>query len=182
MSNGTVDVEKSQKFNLKLKPRIKKLWLKWLRSRRYRQQHGQLCGDNVNGSPARCCLGILCDVYGREHDIPGQSWWKKDYDYSYNPIFKPCPGKDTNNFDDPQTYVLPQGVAHWAGLKGRGFQNPRIPIKVARKHCEPVMNTMSYDTADKVFNKIGIRSIEIADLNDAGVPFHILADIIEEVL
>lgn len=40
--------------------KIKKLWLKALRSGRYRQGRGQL----VNSRNEYCCLGVLCKVVG----------------------------------------------------------------------------------------------------------------------
>lgn len=64
----------------KMNPRIKKLWLKALRSGKYKQGQGQLkCGDKF------CCLGVLCDLHSKE---TGEEWLGNTYKEASN--FPPC--------------------------------------------------------------------------------------------
>lgn len=44
-----------------MKPELKKEWLKWLRSGRYKKGIGYLC-EQVDGEDLYCCLGVLCDI------------------------------------------------------------------------------------------------------------------------
>lgn len=93
-----------------MKARIKKLWIKALRSGKYEQGKGAL---RVND--AFCCLGVLCDLHAHAF----KKRWKKDSadgDYSYD-------GDDS---------VLPKSVQQWAGiddadpvLLGRGANKQR---------------------------------------------------------
>ena len=63
----------------KMKPAVKKLWLKALRSGKYLQTRGGLRGNAVQdykGNPVDaetgvgyCCLGVLQDLYAQEHNV-----------------------------------------------------------------------------------------------------------------
>ena len=85
--------------------KIKKLWLKGLRSEKYKQGKEALRKKNNY-----CCLGVLCDIYRKENKVR----WKK--------------------FDDADGYyslfndgaVLPSKVRIWSGLK---HSNPKILLK-----------------------------------------------------
>lgn len=74
--------------------RIKKLWLKALRSRAYKQGRGMLrIGDRF------CCLGVLCDLRAKETGVG----WRRA-------------GKRGAFTHSEALMVLPRVVRKWAGL------------------------------------------------------------------
>lgn len=76
--------------------RIKKKWLKALRSGEYTQTRGVLHNDN-----GFCCLGVLCDIYAKEKKI---DWKRKDSFYLLE--------------DSPEYWTgLSKKVMLWADLK-----------------------------------------------------------------
>ena len=79
--------------------RVKKLWLKALRSGKFKQAQHTLREGRKNQF---CCLGILCEVHNQT--VGGQ--WKANGDY----------------FDTAG--VLPEEVMEWAKLKN---DNPVVP-------------------------------------------------------
>lgn len=50
----------------KMKPSVKRRWVKALRSGKYKQSDGQLCYTENDGSKSYCCLGVLCDIYNKD--------------------------------------------------------------------------------------------------------------------
>jgi hypothetical protein len=46
---------------------VMKKWVKALRSGKYRKNTGQLCKVAKNGNKSWCCLGVLTDLYNKEH-------------------------------------------------------------------------------------------------------------------
>lgn len=88
--------------------RIKQKWLDALRSGDYEQGKFWLrCGNKEDSN--FCCLGVLCDIYSREHD----EQWKFP--------------EDSKNFDateyaaeafsfEGESELLPNSVAEWAGF------------------------------------------------------------------
>lgn len=69
---------------------IKKRWVAALRSGKYKQNVGTL----KSTSGKYCCLGVLCELYSKEHEVPWQA--------------RQC--------FMGQLDVLPFAVAEWAGL------------------------------------------------------------------
>jgi hypothetical protein len=82
-----------------MKARIKKLWVKALRSGKYKQTQHTLRDGRKN---AYCCLGVLCEVHNQT--VGGR--WKSNGDYY-----------DTAG-------ILPVEVMEWAGLYD---DNPVVP-------------------------------------------------------
>ena len=78
-----------------MKADVKKLWLKALRSGKYRQGRDRL-RTKTNGY---CCLGVLCDVY-RKTTKTGK-WVQTDQLWNF----------------EGRSGVLPYKVRRWAGLK-----------------------------------------------------------------
>jgi hypothetical protein len=74
---------------------IGKKWINSLRSGEYEQGMGAL---RINDK--YCCLGVLCDLYSKEHNVP----WKKDIEEGVY-LFNKC------------TAYLPKKVKTWAGMK-----------------------------------------------------------------
>lgn len=76
-----------------MNPQIKERWLKALRSGEYKQGKGQLkCGDEF------CCLGVLSDIYAKEHGI---EW------IDTHPL-------RSDKFLSENAAVLPDQVSNWA--------------------------------------------------------------------
>ncbi len=72
--------------------KIMKKWVKALRSGKYRKTTGNLCKVAENGNKSWCCLGVLTDLYNKEH--------KQD------PIEIEAEDED-----------LPYSVEEWSGMK-----------------------------------------------------------------
>jgi hypothetical protein len=79
--------------------RIKQKWIDALLSGEYQQTRQQLFdGDGY------CCLGVLCDLYRKEH---------KEHEWSHT--FSEFEQKDKWEFLD-QSETLPNDVIFWSGL------------------------------------------------------------------
>lgn len=92
--------------------KIKRLFVKALRSGEYQQGLHQLKKETLDGKEQFCCLGVLCDLYIQSDKGKRKSArWKE------------------NNFFSIDTFnavgVLPEEVAKWAGL-GKAFENGDI--------------------------------------------------------
>lgn len=87
---------------------VKKKWLAALRSGKYHQGQ-KLLKQVQNKKPLYCCLGVLCDLYSKEHKN----------------VWKPATKLDPANSESyiGEYFVLPEKVMEWAGLKQR---NPII--------------------------------------------------------
>ena len=75
---------------------VKQKWLSALRSGDYQQTRSYL--RNEDGF---CCLGVLCDLYGKEHNV---EWNLANSGINYE--FQ----------DEPE--CLPPSVVEWAGVVG----------------------------------------------------------------
>lgn len=73
--------------------RIKKLWIKALRSGKYKQGEGYL--KSTDRIKRFCCLGVLCEVY---RETEGKGRWRGHY------------------FGSQRTNVLPTTVRKWAAI------------------------------------------------------------------
>lgn len=79
-----------------MKPEIKQRWIEALRSGEYKQGTTYLRQDN-----SYCCLGVLCDLYNKDH-----------YETCWEPVTKGC---DVYAIDGSGC-VLPSAVEQWSGL------------------------------------------------------------------
>jgi len=91
--------------------KIKKLWLKALRSGKYKQGRGQL----KTHENKFCCLGVLCDIHSKQTK---RKW--DDINYYLN-----------------QDYILPHTVIKWAGLDNN---NPMVKDRNAKQYCLSAFN------------------------------------------
>lgn len=100
--------------NVRMKPEIKELWLKALRSGDYKKGRTQLRNIADNSF---CCLGVLCDLYDNSKWVMHEG--TKDYAYQLKP--NPPGGEDYR-----QTAGLSSEVIDWSGVNsGLGyFQEP----------------------------------------------------------
>lgn len=144
-----------------MNPEIKTAWTGRLRSGEIQQGCSYLgMGD------ARCCLGVLCDLAAAAETIeasqgrydPEQNWT--------NPLLW-----DYGQVDDEET--LPQAVQDWAGL------NESNPLVQVPDEFIPQLT----DSARRLLGLGGVTNgITLAQLNDSGVPFGLIADIIDATL
>lgn len=144
-----------------MKPEIKKLWVKALRSGEYTQGLQQLVNNN-----RFCCLGVLCDLArkagvvelkaGQDHmDVPRLFYGTPE---EHSIPFKP------NTEAGAKYEVLPKSVMEWAGLD---VNNPDLNIQ----------------DDDEDWRNNGHYPIQIAELNDElGYGFNRLANLIEKQL
>lgn len=81
---------------------VKEKWVKALRSGEYHQGFTQLRVEN-----SYCCLGVLCDLYGKEHHVA----WDRVTGFLF------------------EKYYLPEKVKKWAGLQNE-LPNSNYPGNV----------------------------------------------------
>lgn len=146
-------------YNLpKLDPEKKALWLRALRSEEYKQGREQLRapGDKF------CCLGVACEEFRK--DTGRGEWQEEDGQYRGDYTFV----INAEN-DDKSWSSLPVSVVEWFGLP--------VPS-----------NTPDLTLADavalsdlRVIGKDG-RPVPLSNLNDEGMSFAEIADLIERDL
>ena len=85
-----------------MNPQIKQKWVSALRSGDYQQTQNRLRKED-----GFCCLGVLCDLYGKKHNV---EWELVDDDGTYY------------KFQDKKG-ILPLSVIEWAGVED---DNPEI--------------------------------------------------------
>jgi len=78
-----------------MNPQIKQKWVSALRSGDYQQGRSYLRTDN-----GFCCLGVLCDLYGKENNV---EWNLANNGHNYK-------------FQDKESH-LPPSVVGWAGVE-----------------------------------------------------------------
>ena len=169
--------------HLKLRPSVKKRWLKALRSGEYPQCREAMRYES-NEPTAYCCLGVLTDIYVSEQD---------EYGWNFHPEL----------LQDGDEELPSTDVIKWAFTEGSyedidvdvvgcQFQDKAWEVSptetVASKHKERFDNiekrTGSYFSSEEakeqeVKNKtVNIRTLY--GLNDLGFDFDQIADIIEE--
>lgn len=102
-----------------MKKSIKTLWLKALRSKKYKQGRGALHRVTTDGGDEFCCLGVLCDLYSKDQDI---SWTKVEY-------------SNTRKIGSSSNY-LPPKVRKWAGLPDKSTsQDPCVRVDIRNSKC-----------------------------------------------
>lgn len=138
---------------------IKEKWVNALRSGEYPQIQG-----NLRSPDGYCCLGVLCDLYAKEHSV---EWTRMDYDNNNDVIDIPESQFSSWQFGDffedcyyfeSEEGVLPKVVSKWAGLSNNG--NPELQVPLDESYEETTKSLM--------------------DLNDSGISFSEIADLIEK--
>lgn len=95
--------------------KIKEAWVNALRSGEYNQG-----GEKLRGANGYCCLGVLCDIYAKEHN---REWDFRGYDDD---------GDETNLhpmdywYFDEEGEFLPKSVMKWAELE---TNNPILRVE-----------------------------------------------------
>ena len=98
MSNDNV-VMRGTKMNQTAKAK----WVEALRSGEFQQGQGSLKRLNSDGSFGHCCLGVLCEVYIKEHPPTSLTW-------------VPSLLNENTLAIGTKTDYLPLPVMQWAGL------------------------------------------------------------------
>ena len=143
-----------------MNPEVKEKWLHALRSGKYLQARKTLHLRAEDGTDFYCCLGVLCDVYNKSVPAEKQLEWVEDNEHA---LEVPAGAKRLGIRDlwldkekgRIQSSVLPATVRKWAEL---GEQNPTPELKT------------------------GHSCGSLAELNDSGLDFKAIADLIEEGL
>lgn len=106
--------------------RVKELWCKALRSKRYRQCYGRLHG----GKNFRCAAGVLveCYIYTTAAKNNNACWIKQMF---------------LSNCEDHEVLTLPQEVQKWSGL-------PSTNPKIANYGTLQDLNDLHKATFDKI--------------------------------
>ena len=90
-----------------MKEKVKKLWVKALKSGKYKQAKNYLCAGGRH-----CCLGVLCELYNKEMKKNNKKTLSKttvSIETNHKPKNVEQFGKDVS--------VLPNKVQKWAGMK-----------------------------------------------------------------
>lgn len=136
-----------------MKLSIAEKWVKALRSGKYKQGKQSLKTKSERGVVRHCCLGVLCELYNKEHKrklkIKISTKWEDQIEGKPHTKVFTIGGNST---------CLPHTVTSWAGMgcgtgqiiRGDGFG----------------------DGCDKYFN--------LAEINDEVATFKQIADFIEE--
>ncbi len=107
-----------------MNPEVKAKWLDALRSKRYKQGYMRLKTVQEHEVVEYCCLGVLCDLHAKEHNLH----WDENLSYLH------------------ETQILPPAVITWAGLNS---YNPRVGKEGLVYH-----NDVLYDKFDKIADLI----------------------------
>jgi hypothetical protein len=134
---------------------IKQRWIDALRSGKYSQDTGVL----RSSKGGHCCLGVLCDLYAKEHNV---QWDVHRYNSDLDEHFD-IPEDEVSKvylFDEfrfnGELEILPDNVKIWAGLNN--------------------LNPCVYsDGIDNVGN-------QLSEMNDTGASFNEIADLIEKYI
>lgn len=145
-----------------MNPKVKKQWLKALRSGEYNQGRGALVEDNNF-----CCLGVLCNLHAEAN-----------------------PGMEGAYYDDgyymEQNGHLPQAVADWAGLnleQGHISVPVNLPFSFrAAKKVDGKRRTFSVKGEEQSYYDEEREPWTLVTLNDGGANFAQIADVIEHSL
>lgn len=140
-----------------MKPSIATKWVKALRSGKYKQGKQALKTRSRKGIVRHCCLGVLCELYNKEHKNKLKTKIKNPDDID----LALAPGIDKCYLFSNRSIMLPISVKNWAGLndacgllkKGDGYSN----------------NKFHWGT---VFS--------LSEMNDEGATFNQIANFIEE--
>lgn len=141
--------------------KIKEDWIKALRSGEYSQGNGYLnhLGDH-------CCLGVLCDLYVKA----GLGIWETYEDDKPNEIY---------SFEDgsiSESGVLLDSIKEWAELDSVTGEISLDPSEIE------ILGLSGYVGGDEFGELVSNQIVDLTELNDGGITFNQIADLIEEYL
>lgn len=150
----------------KMNPAIKAQWVAALRSGTYSQVRGYL-----SSASGMCCLGVLCDL-AKQAQIGD---WVPEVEYDDNEGITEL--KEYRSFFEENNYeVPPEPVAAFAGFIDTTNPYVRINADFAERCGVQQLGRLGDISTDGYF------IIDLATLNDNGIPFSVIADLIEEQL
>lgn len=91
-----------------MKKKIAELWIKALKSNKFKQTKGVLKRKTKNKEFAHCCLGVLCELYNKTH----KNKLKQEEENEF------WSNKKCVTFDGAEG-TLPNKVMKWSGIKTR---------------------------------------------------------------
>lgn len=146
-------------MNTTLKPEVKQLWVKELRSGKYGQAIGRLKGKGNT----YCCLGVLCEISPVKENVESAC---------------DCCNDNLITYWDEESGVLPFAVREWAGT------GTDRDIRMALNSDDIKRLTDKYGTNAfvTVCDSDDVEVVYGSSLNDAGVSFSDIADLIEKYL
>lgn len=146
----------------KLKPEFKAKWLEALRSGKYNQ-----CQGRLHKHGGFCCIGVAEEIM---FPITGNSWGNEFVEdgFSYPVIEKTSTVTSTTSASNSL-----REVANLWGPNGKIHENIQDEVKKFVKHKLAYKGILVNDSM------IDSR-YSLAGYNDIGVPFSIIADLIEE--
>ena len=146
-----------------LKPKFKKRWLKALRSGEYPQTENALV-EMWGGKPVGyCCLGVACAVSSEK------------YVQGVEKFFAPV-GTDPDHWEN---LALPSAVMSAYGFESSvgDYNISDLPPEVEQKIKQALLDA---GPGSKYVHGMNLNNHNsLALLNDAGVPFHVIADVVE---
>jgi hypothetical protein len=134
-----------------MNPELKQKWLAALRSGEYKQARGYLKTEF-----GYCCLGVLCDVSGLGEftPVPGGVFKFEA------PSFESCEGSPSTT------------AQHALEIDAYKLVDPALVRAAYAKHDREVPESIDWCIRD---------GMNVMGLNDNGVPFDIIADIVEAI-
>lgn len=90
-----------------MKKKIAEKWVKALRSGKYKQGRHALKYKTKAGVTRHCCLGVLCELYQKEH--------KRKLKTKVEPGTEELKGNKVTKFKDCNG-TLPEEVMNWSGV------------------------------------------------------------------
>ena len=162
-------------------------WLAALREADFGQANGYLRRDDDYGKPHYCCLGVACEISGigdwydldLDPDADGSEWTAIAAVRAYAILADGDDDLDPELLDPGfigHTRRLPAEVRYQLGLStetGEYVATPEWLVALARDYPEAAATL-----ADANLYLAG-GGFSLASLNDAGIPFAVIADVIE---
>ena len=132
---------------------IAKQWVDALKSGTYQQGQGKLHATDIKGECMYCCLGVLCDLYMQQNpdELDVKVVTRKSDAFPQHFQMLSI-GDDSITVYDNDSLVLPLRVREWSGM---------------------------HDALGRYRNEHGIED-SLAELNDHGMSFALLADVIDK--
>lgn len=130
---------------------IAKQWVDALKSGTYQQGQGKLHATDIKGECMYCCLGVLCDLYMKQNpdELDVKVVTRKSDAFPQHFQMLSI-GDDSLTVYDDESVVLPLRVREWAGMS------------------DPLGR----------FTNASLAQDSLAELNDHGMSFAKLADVI----
>jgi hypothetical protein len=131
---------------------IAKQWIAALNSGTYQQGQGKLHATDINGECQYCCLGVLCDLYRQQNpdELDVKVVTRKDQALAQHYQMMSIGDASITVYDN-DSVVLPLRVREWAGM------------------ADPLGR----------FTNASHAQDSLAELNDHGMSFAKLADVID---